>query len=168
MTNRDLLKYMLVGIAWWLWENWWKVLAVVGVGVALVLLLTGCYVGILDPTPWATNTHTPTQTPTDEPTPTQEVTLEATFTACVSGSYAVAKWEGFTLYEFPNLTGDTIILDESNLLGYYPYQGEWLPITVVLLIEKDATFGTWYVVTGEGNPVYGWISPDVLSDDCQY
>lgn len=149
--------------------------------LTLILLLSSCYVGILDPTPtpaptitlppvtpWATNTHTPTQTPTDEPTPTQEVTLEAPFTACVSGSYAVAKWDGFTLYEFPNLTGDTITLDESNLLGYFPFQSKTLPITVVLLIEKDAIFGTWYVVIGVGNPVYGWISPDVLTPDCQY
>lgn len=151
-----------------------------------LLLLTSCTVGVL-PTPEPTITLPPTATPwltnTPSATPAATATLTAvnisstteatptpefTFSTCVPGSYAVAWWSDFTVYELPNLTGETITLDESNMLGYYPYQGQWLPITAVLLIEKDATFGTWYVVTGEGTPVYGWISPDVLTQDCQY
>lgn len=140
--------------------------------ILLALLCSSCYVGVVYPTPTTmpspTGTPSPTpwttNTPTDDPTPT----MEATFTACIAGSYAVAWWQDFTLYEWPNLTGEQTVMDDSNLTGYYPYKGQWLPIVAVLLIEEDQTYGTWYVVTGEGNPVYGWIDPAVLTEDCQY
>lgn len=36
MTTRDLILYMAIGCLWWLWENWWRVLLVIGIVVVVV------------------------------------------------------------------------------------------------------------------------------------
>lgn len=39
MTKRELLAYMAVVCAWWLWENWWRVL--LGIGIVVVIVWIG-------------------------------------------------------------------------------------------------------------------------------
>lgn len=38
MTTRDLILYMLVGIAWWLYENWWVIPLVVGLVIVIQIV----------------------------------------------------------------------------------------------------------------------------------
>lgn len=140
--------------------------------LTLMLILTGCYVGILDPTPtplstttpWLTNTpsatpaatHTLTAVnipPTDEPTPTPEVWIR-----CVPDSYAYLD-EYTLLYKDEELT--EINLTDDGLL---PEVWRNQP---VLLYWRGQRQDVWWVRTATNIVMEGYLDSSKLPADCR-
>ena len=161
MTHREAFTYTLRVCILWALIHWRPIALAIG-AAAIVLLLSGCYVGIiptntptLTSTPWLTNTPTASYTltavnisPTAEATPTQE-------TDCAPHYWAIV-WAYTNLYANPGLTVKLLVNGNPVILR---------PGDAVLLLETDDY--AYRVVTADGERVEGWIPFFVLPVECQ-
>jgi hypothetical protein len=154
----DGLRMLVWATFLWLWEHWRALLIGIAL-VVIVLLLTGCYVGVVNPatstptvTPWSTNTPTP------EPTPTPE-------TLCVPGSY-VTVLDDTPLYDQPDMQHIAMV-SYTSADGVFHFEQAILLAGESALLLFDRIDSAWRAIAAEGTSRLGWLAVDALPVECR-